>query len=297
MKKTHLLITLLISIASFGQNTPLEKYAAAEKLLETNQIDSAFIKFSELEKSIPENDTLYEYALWYKVMTATHLEELNRYSEKFDKSLEYGLAALEGIEKGKFFFEQDFAKREFFMIKNITVSHHGLGHFDEGKKWKAKLYEAKKNDVLPDGIDQYFNYDFFRFEDKNIWGYEWYEELPKDRFSKSFTKVVYYVYSTNPDGSDKDQLYRLHVLMFHGSNDNFDYVMTKRLGTATEGFSGSLYAYTYKEDIDYKKLKNDVKEILKGNTKPDTERVITKGKDGKVNVDIKMKNDKKQKND
>ena len=292
MRKVNILILLLIPIIGFGQNDYLSEYQKAENLLQTNEIDSAFVKFNELEKSLPKNDTLYEYALWYKVATATHLQEIYRYQENFTESLEYAKEALNGIEKGIEIFDEEFAKRKFFMVKNIMVANFGLGNFEEGKKWKEKMYQAKEQNQLPEGIDQNFNFDFFKFEDKNIWGYEWYAELPKDRFSSSFTKVVYYVYSTNPDGSDKDQLYRLHVLMFHGNNENFDYVMDKRLETATEDVSGTLYAYTYKEDIDFEKLKNDVKEVLKGNLEPDTKRTTTKDKDGKVKVDVKMKNKK-----
>jgi tetratricopeptide (TPR) repeat protein len=292
MKKINILILLLIPIIGFGQNDYLNEYLKAENLLQTNEIDTAFVKFKELEKSLPKNDSLYENALWYKVATATHLEEIYRFQEKFEQSLTFAREALDGIEKGIEIFDEDFAKRKFFMVKNIMVANYGLGNFEEGKKWKEKMYEAKEKNQLPEGIDENFNFDFFKFKDKNIWGYEWYAELPKDRFSSSFTKVVYYVYSTNPDGSDKDQLYRLHVLMFHGNNENFDYVMDKRLETATEEVSGTLYSYTYKEYINYEKLKNDVKEVLKGNLKPDTKRTMTKDKDGKVKVDVKMKNKK-----
>jgi hypothetical protein len=90
--------------------------------------------------------------------------------------------------------------------------------------------------------------------------------------------VVYYVYSTNPDGTDKEQLYRLHVLMFHKLDENtpFDYVLTKRLETATNEKSGTLYAYTYKENIDFKKLEADIREVLKGNYQPDTKSAARK---------------------
>lgn len=290
MNQIKLLFLFLIPTIGFGQNDYLSQYRKAEKLLEKNIIDSAYVKFKELEKSLPKSDTLYDYALWYKVSTATHLQEINRYQENFEKSLEYAKEALDGIEKGIEIFDEEFAKRKYFMIKNIIVSYYGLGNFEQGKKWKEKMYAAKEENLLPKGIDEYFNYDFFKFEDKNIWGYEWYAELPEDRFSSSFTKVVYYVYSTNPDGLDKEQLYRLHVLMFHGNNENFDYVLDKRLETATDEVSGTLYSYTYKEDIDFEKLKNDVKEVLKGNLRPDTKRTLTKDDDGRVKVEVKMKN-------
>ncbi|MFK7747967.1 MAG: hypothetical protein AB8B65_06240 [Kordia sp.] len=292
MKKATFLILVLIPILGFSQKNFIDEYKIAEKLLQSAQIDSAYVKFNALEKSVPKNDTIYQYALWYKVATATHLQEVNRYKQKYQQSLEFAEQALDGIEKGIEMFDENFAKRKFFMVKNIIVANYGLGNFEEGEKWKKKMYEAKEQNQLPEGIDQHFNFDFFKFEDKNIWGYEWYAELPEDRFSSSFTKVVYYVYSTNTDGSDKDQLYRLHVLMFHGANDNFDYVMDKRLETAKGEVSGTLYTYNYKEDIDFEKLKNDVKEVLKGNLQPDTKRTMTKDKDGKVKVDVKMDNKK-----
>lgn len=292
MKKIKILIVLLLPFYGFCQGELLSEYSKAEILLQTNHIDSAYIKFKDLEASLTKSDTLYEYVLWYRTLTASHLEGVSRFNEDFEKSLAFGLDALDGIEKGKEIYDDEFAKREYFMVKNIIVSYYGLGNYKEGKKWKEKMYAAQENNLMPEGLDEYFNYDFFTFEDKNVWGYEWFEALPEDRFSKSFSKIVYYVYSTNPDGTDKDQLYRLHVLMFHGDNDNFDYVMDKRLETATEDISGTLYAYTYKEDIDFEKLKNDVKQVIIGNLQPDTKRTMTREKDGKVKVDIKLNNEK-----
>ena len=62
--------------------------------------------------------------------------------------------------------------------------------------------------------------------------------------------------------------------MFHGDNPNFDYIMDKHISTDKGEWSGSMYRYTYKEDIDYRKLHNDVVEIVKGNVQPDTQRFI-----------------------
>jgi hypothetical protein len=42
-------------------------------------------------------------------------------------------------------------------------------------------------------------------------------------------------------------------------------VLTKRLETATNEVSGTLYAYTYAKEIDMKKLIYDIREVLKGN--------------------------------
>jgi hypothetical protein len=66
--------------------------------------------------------------------------------------------------------------------------------------------------------------------------------------------------------------------MFHNIDRSikFDYVLTKRLETATNELSGTLYAYTYNENIDYVKLQADVREVLKGNYEPDTKSTIKK---------------------
>src|SRR5690625_2621008 len=100
MKKINLLILILFPILGFSQNNFLYEYQKADSLLQKNEIEPAFVKFKELEKSLSKKDTLYDYALWYKVMSATYLEEINRFQENFDKSLKFGLEALEGIKKG-----------------------------------------------------------------------------------------------------------------------------------------------------------------------------------------------------
>lgn len=66
--------------------------------------------------------------------------------------------------------------------------------------------------------------------------------------------------------------------MFHSidTSNKIDYVLTKRLETAKNEVSGTLYAYTYTRDIDYTKLQADIKEVLKGNYQPDTKTVKKK---------------------
>ena len=173
------------------------------------------------------------------------------------------------INQNKKFIRQDLL---YFIYRNMTVNHTGLGQYDEAQKYRDLLYKAHKKGKLPcdEELCHYYNFDFFRIDTLNIWGYEWYDELPRNRFSTSFTKVVYYVYSTHPDGSDKDQLYRLHLLMFHGTDMPFDYIMTRYISTENGEMRSSMYDYTYKENIDYEKLHNDVIEIVKGGKKTDT---------------------------
>ncbi|MEM6299462.1 MAG: hypothetical protein AAF740_12310 [Bacteroidota bacterium] len=277
MKKLLFLILLLPTLVK-GQNEHVTLYNRADSLIQYGQIDSGYVLLKNLETEVMLSDTLYPYVLWYLSGLVSHLERENLMNEDFDKALPYALENLELVKKGTPIFDLNFKNRKYFGIKNVIVNYFGLKNYEKVNEYKAMLYDLQAKGELPEGIDQFFNFDYFRIGDKNIWGYEWYAELPEDRFSTSFSKVVYYVYSTNPDGSDKDQLYRLHILMFHGDNPNLDYVMDKRLDTATEEFSGTLYQYNYKEDIDYEKLHNDVIEIVNTSKQPDTQRVIKKKK-------------------
>ncbi|WP_196888499.1 hypothetical protein [Aureivirga sp. CE67] len=288
MKKIYFFLLILGVNISFAQESELDKFYKHLDQYERYAVDSSYVGFKELEKTISKEDTLYNYALFYATVAGTELEGKYRMNEKFETSLKYANEALEYIEKGKYIFDLRFSKRKYFMTKNKTVNHFGMGNFEEGAKSIQKMYEYKKEDLLPEGLDEYFNFDFFVLDDKNVWGYEWFHELPKDRFSSSFTKIVYYVYSRNPDGTDKEQLYRLHVLMFHGDVD-FDYVMTKRVSTENGETGGTLYKYTYNEKMDYEKLHNDVKEIIMSGAKTDTKTTLEKDKDGKVKTTIQMK--------
>lgn len=278
MKKQLTILLLTISTVTFGQTEILKEYQTADSLLQADNYSEAYNILKEIEPKCDKKDTLYSYILWYYVGATSELEKQNRTAEKFDKSLQFGLEALKLIEKGKSYFDEKFASREYWMQKNIVVSYFGLGQIDNALKHKDILYKAYKDKKLPDGLDKNFNFIFFKWEDKNIWGYEWYPELGDPETQGSFSKIVYYVYSTNPDGSDKDQLYRLHVLKFHKFDNSvkFDYVLTKRLETATNEVSGTLYAYTYDKKIDYVKLQADIKEVLKGNYEPDTKSTIKK---------------------
>jgi hypothetical protein len=223
------------------------------------------LKILELNPNL--TDESYQNVLWIYIVSITKVEKDFRDNQKFDSSLYYGLEALKLITKGKNYFDKDLISQEYLMIKNVVVSYFGLGDLENANKYKDILYSAYKDKILPKGMDEYFNFNFFKWKDLNIWGYEWFEDLPEDRFSKSFTKIVYYVYSTNSNGTDKDQLYRLHVLMFHNIDpaNNIDYILTKKFMVEKREVSKTLYKYTYSKDIDYKKLQSDIKEILEGN--------------------------------
>lgn len=276
-----LTICIFIFITASAQNSILyDKYENGLNLLLDKKTEEAYQQNKELYCIVSSKDTLKNYITWIYLLSTSQLEEQNRMNQSFNKSLEYGLECLKIIRDNKSSLGNSFAEREPWMIKNIIVSYFGLNEFKKADEYKSELYKRFKHNSLPQGIDQFFNFDYFKIGDKNIWGYEWYEDLPKDRFSKSFTKIVYYVYSTNPDGSDKNQLYRYHVLMFHQDRKRakFDYLLERQFETDDATISGSYYQYTYEENIDYNKLRNDIIEVITNQIEPSSRRIVPKSK-------------------
>lgn len=266
-----------MSFTAIAQTNITEQYFKADSLLLSGRLPEAYNIYKEILPKIDKNDTLYNYVVWYFVQVTSILEDDRQLHEDYTNSLKYSLEALKLIQDNKENFDKEFADREPWMVKNVIVAYFGLEKLDEAKKYRDILYKGYKERNLPDVINEYFNFDFFKVGDKNVWGYEWYPELPDDRVSTSFTKIVYYVYSTKPDGTDNEQLYRLHVLMFHQDKKEteFDYILEKQQDVDNSKVCGSYYSCTYKKEIDYKKLRKDIKEIVKNNTQPDTKRITT----------------------
>lgn len=73
------------------------------------------------------------------------------------------------------------------------------------------------------------------------------------------------MYSTDTADQDKDQLYRLHVLMFHGdaTTTGFAYILERQQKQDSLEIRGSYFGFCYQEALDYEKLHNDVAQIVK----------------------------------
>lgn len=265
MKKIFILLLITITLIpigdAFAQSNPDKRHI--DSLCQAGRYEEAYQYAKQRRQSLsPDKSQAYKNATADYYGTVYLLEMIYRYQEKFEEALTLNEEMLALMKP----------KTDYFAIRNKIVCYSGLGNYEKAAENRALLYKAYKKKKLPCEYElcNYYNFDFFKMDTLNIWGYEWYDELPKNRFSTNFTKVVYYIYSTNPDGSDKYQLYRLHLLMFHGTDMPFDYIMTRYIPTENGEMRNSMYDYTYKENIDYEKLHNDVIEIVKGSKKTDT---------------------------
>ena len=266
--KVFTFLFILTPFLIFSQNDNLIQFQKANNYITQNKPDSAYHLFKKLERHVLKSDSLYPFLQANKVLSIIELEKESRMTENFQKSLDYNLEAMKAFQEVKGKMSPDLQKKEYTVIKNIIISSFGLGDFERGKKWKAMLYKARNAGLLSGAMVSNFNFDFFTVDDLNVYGYEWFAEYPKSPYDKSnFTKLIYYVYNTNSDGSDKEQLYRLHLEKFNGTARKMDYVLSKKSGSGPNETSVTLYAYPYVKNIDYKKLQDDVREIAGGNIK------------------------------
>jgi hypothetical protein len=276
MKNLLLMLLLAVTVSTNAQISLVRIYDASEILLEANKPIEAWKLLKEVEPTCDKTDTLYPYILWNTLSATTRLELHYRSKEKFDSSYYFGQQSLKLIEKGAPYFKATFVNRKYWMYKNLVVSSFGLGKPDQAKKYQHLLYKAYKEKKLPEGMDRYYNFTYFKWQGKNVWGYEWYPEPGDPDAQGGYSKIIYYVYSTNADGTDKEQLYRLHVSrsISNGNPAKLNYVLNKQLENAQNEVNGTLYAYTYNRKINYTKLQADIKAVLQENYYPDTQAAV-----------------------
>lgn len=269
------IVFLLFTQHALGQVDCLSHFNRAKALYDSGQVQEAYTHLQTLKNNCPQKDKLYPTLYLTLLELVYGLEQVHRLNEDYEQALAYGREALELIETGGKYLDKKGRSNIYFIHKNLLVNYMGLKQLDKAKQHRDVLYAAHRKKLLPEGLDGYFNFDFFKHNNLNVWGYEWYHALPADRYSSSFTKIVYYVYSTKEDGSDDAQLYRFHVKMFHGDPQKtaFDYLLEKQIDTETANISGSYFQYTYQEKIDYLKLRADIVEAITKDIQPATRRI------------------------
>lgn len=239
----------------------LEKYDSLSKIL-----------YQQVKKNDKNHDeAIYARASYYfhktfELLLEEKYKELITANNEFDQLYN---AHYKTVPK-------EFIYYKLIILENYITAYNILKEYKTAQKYKKSLYKLHKANPILDDYRNFFRFDYFKLDGKNVWAYEWFEELPKDRFSTSFSKVVYYVYDTDEEGRDSDTYYMLRVLMFHkmkGTAD-FDYILTKEKINKDENilYAGSYYSYTYMKKIDYQKLRKDVIEVISKKIEPDTRR-------------------------
>jgi len=280
MKSIISILILLIPFFTNGQSRIDSLFALGDTYFQEKKYDKAKEVYSNLKSELDRRSNDYKYAADQIAMIYFFGRENLRKENKFEESNKYINDFLEYIENEKGLIRPLWNDdKRYFLIKTIIQNHFSLNQYEEASKYQEILYNAYRDKKLPEGINEFYSFDMFKWEDKNVWGYEWFAELGTPETEGSFSKIVYYVFSTDEKGNDKEQLYRFHVLKVHKIDDDMpDYVLTKRLESAKNEVSGTFWSYTYNSPIDYSKLKIDIQEVLKGNYEPKAKSNISKKK-------------------
>lgn len=271
-----IILTMLFTVPNltFGQ-TSKQKIQEANEFLDNKDYVNSLKLFRELHNQVSRKDTTFNdiaYGLSASLFyTLLDIKANDDWKTTADLSIEF----IKVLEDDKDFISEGLQEKKYLAYKDLVVAYFGLGQRDKAKPYQQKLYDAYKKKQLPEGIDQYYNFEKFVLNNQNVWGYEWFAQLGDKEAEGSFSKQVYYIYSRDSVGGDKDQLFTLETVKVHKfKKDEPDFVLTKRVYDKKQEQSETIWTYTFDNPIDYEKLHKAIVEFLKGGVKTDTKSII-----------------------
>jgi tetratricopeptide (TPR) repeat protein len=139
--------------------------------------------------------------------------------------------------------------------KLIQIYYHRK-EYDKAKPYRDKLYEAHKNGLLKDNLEDMFCFDQFKWNDKLIQAYERFEEGSK----KIYNKHLFYVV-------DKDNKieYRIQTeySLYSAEQGGPKYLLCR-----TKGDTHSTFNIGFNDNFKYDDLKKSVIDVLEDKIKP-----------------------------
>lgn len=100
MKKL-LYFLLLIPILCNGQVDYKKEFITADSLIQNHEFEWGLLKLKSIKSELPNTDSLCVHTLSYEIELITFLGSEYRMNQDFEKSLKYGIEALELIREGK----------------------------------------------------------------------------------------------------------------------------------------------------------------------------------------------------
>lgn len=287
--RTLLCLTVLLLNSPVDQVTAqdhLAQFREGRILFVQGKYEEALELIRDLNEAEDLDESLKQNARMALLSTLSKLSQASRSKEQWKVARKYSEETLEWLDKSTTEFEGEVLEqlkvRRLWACKNMVLACHGLGEFEKANEYRKELYDAWDNEALPDGLNRCFNFSFFRHQNKNVWGYEYYPELDDTEVGESFSKFVFFIYSTNDDGSDKEQLYRLHVLKFHnllGEPSEVDFILTKRWMVGEEEGSLTCPEFTWSNPVNTEQLGKDILRYLEENPEPSDDEAGDADKD------------------
>ena len=257
---------LVASVISFGQTTEDLIAKADTAQIGKNDFNTAIEIYRKIKPQLNKSDKNYRLVEGKLAAALFNQEIKESKNNNFSKSLDLSKEFIELLNKDSTYFTAKQINSKYWAYKNIIVDYFGLGQRDMAKPYQDKLYQGYKNKELPKGLDTHYCFEKFVYENKNVWGYEWYPQLGDKETEEVFSKHVYYIYSSDDEGNDKEQLYTLHTRKVHKLDPKEpDFVLTLKIfdEQGEEKRSSTFWKYTFSNPVDYVKLHNAIVEILK----------------------------------
>lgn len=276
MKKILIVGIVLVgmSLAVSAQSGQLQKLKDAFGYLDKKDFSNSLKLFRELHSQVDRTDPSFSYVA---SGTAESLFSMlldvmkkNDWKGTIDLSNEF----LKLLEEDASVLDPSWLKKKHWVHKDLVVAHSGLGQWDRAKRYQDLLYDAYHKNQLPEGIDRQYNFEKFVHNGMNVWGYESYGPLEASGQGTSFSKHVYYVFSRDAEGNDKDPLFTLETVKVHKLTEDLpDFVLTKRVYQKDQVETETYWAFTFNDPIDCKELHRRIVEFLNGGFTPDSKSI------------------------
>jgi hypothetical protein len=265
-----------LSLAVSAQSGQLQKLKDAFDYLDKKDFSNSLKLFRELHSQVDRTDPSFSYvasgtaeSLFFMLLDVM---KRNDWKGTIDLSNEF----LKLLEDDASVLDPSWLGKKYWVYKDLVVAHFGLGQWDLARQYQDALYGAYQKSQLPQGIDRQYNFEKFVHNGMNVWGYESYGSPEEVGQGTSFAKHVYYVFSRDAEGNDKDPLFTLETVKVHKLTEDLpDFVLTKRVYQKDQVESETYWAFTFKDPIDYGELHRRIVEFLNGGFTPDS-RSITK---------------------
>ena len=269
MNRAILLLFLFFNSGLIAQSTINDLLNKADSLyFDYSEYESAYNTYHSALKMMEADHGDYSYTI-DKIARSLFYWELDVRGESlYQESIDLCLEFIDWVEKNPQHIHPEIQEKKYWMYKNLVCDYFGLNNLKKARKYQDKLYEFYKAKVLPDGLDVYYNFRFFVWDDMNVWAYEWFPELGDPETEGSFSKQVYYFYSRDENGDDVNQLFTLQTVKIHKIEPmEVDYVLTYRIYSDQGNQSQTLWKYTFPDPVDYTLLHDSVLEFLEENYK------------------------------
>ena len=276
MKKILIVGIVLVgmSLAVSAQSGQLQKLKDAFGYLDKKDFSNSLKLFRELHSQVDRTDPSFSYVAsgTAESLFSMLLDVMKRNDWKWTIDLSNEFLKL--LEEDASVLDPSWLKKKHWVHKDLVVAHFGLGQWDLAKRYQDLLYDAYNKNLLPEGIDRQYNFEKFVHNGMNVWGYESYGPLEASGQGTSFSKHVYYVFSRDAEGNDKDSLFTLETVKVHKLTEDLpDFVLTKRVYQKDQVETETYWAFTFNDPIDYEELHRRIVEFLNGGFTPDSKSI------------------------